>query len=135
MSSELEASQCTAMPRAAARVSSSTAKMRSSALLLLATIAALLPAATAAKDRFVTEVNASPRRGEPGLEPNALCASTDDPVQCLALVDLYNATNGDKWTNNDGWLSGSSYCDWNWGSCGSTKCGVTCDSSGNVIRL
>ena len=111
--------------------------MRSSTLFLLAavSVAALLPAVTAAKDRFVTDVKATPRRGEPGLEPNADCASTDDPAQCLALVDLYNATNGDKWTNNDGWLSGSSYCDWNWGSCGSTKCGVTCDSSGNVIRL
>ena len=89
----------------------------------------------AVQARIVTDVNTTPRRGEPGLKPNALCASTDDPVQCLALVDLYTATDGDKWTNNTGWLSGSSYCDWNWGSCGSTKCGVTCDSSGNVTML
>ena len=104
--------------------------MRSSALLLLATIAALLPAATAAKDRFVTDVNTTARRGEPGLEPNAACASTDDPAQCLALVDLYNATNGDKWTRNTGWLNGSSYCGWNWNGNG-----VTCDRSGNVVNL
>ena len=58
-----------------------------------------------------------------------------DPTQCAALVDLYNATNGDKWTRNDGWLNGSSYCDWNWLEGYRDKFGVTCDSSGNVIKL
>ena len=62
--------------------------MRSSTFLLLATIAALLPAAAAVQARIVTDVNAA------DLKP--LCASTDDPEQCLALVDLYTATNGDK---------------------------------------
>ena len=105
--------------------------MHPSAFLLIATIAALLlPAVTAAKDRFVTDVNATPRSGEPGLEPNALCASTDDHVQCLALVDLYTDTDGDKWKTNTGWLSGSSYCDWYNGDIF-----PMCDSSGNVKYL
>ena len=94
---------------------------------------ALLPAAAAVQARIVTDVNTT-HRGEPGLKPNALCASTDDPEQCLALVDLYGATNGDKWANNTGWLSGSSYCGWDW-DCGPDKCGVVCDSSGNVQYL
>ena len=105
--------------------------------LLLATIAALLlPAAAAVQVHIATDVNATPRRGEPGLKPNAACAPTDDPVQCAALVDLYNATDGDKWKKNDGWLNGSSYCGWKWDSgMGSTKGGVECDSSGNVQYL
>ena len=65
--------------------------------------------------------------------PSAL-PCTDDPAQCAALVDLYNATDGDKWPYNKGWLNGSSYCDWNWGS-GPGFGGVYCDSSGNVINL
>jgi len=112
-------------------------EMRSSTLLCLTavTVAALLPAVTAVKVRFVTDVKATLRRGEPGLKPNAACASTDDPAQCAALVDLYTATNGHKWTYNTGWLNGSSYCDWNW-DCGiGPKCGVTCDDSGNVAIL
>ena len=111
--------------------------MRSSALLCLTavTAVALLPAVAAVQARIVTDVNATLRRGEPGLKPNAACAPTDDPVQCAALVDLYTATNGDKWANNTGWLSGSSYCDWNWPDGQGGKNGVNCDSSGNVISL
>ena len=105
-------------------------------LLLLTIIAALaLPAAAVVQARIVVDVNTTPRRGEPGLKPNAICVSTDDPAQCLALVDLYYATNGDKWTHSTGWLNGSSYCGWNWDGCGNYKCGVTCDDSGNVIQL
>ena len=104
--------------------------MRSSTLLCLTAVAvaALLPpAAAAVQARIVTDVNTTPRRGEPDLKPNAACASTDDPVQCAALVDLYTATSGDKWTNNTGWLRGSSYCDWK---------GVFCNSiSGNVVAV
>ena len=108
--------------------------MRSSALLLLATIAALLlPAAAVVQARIVTDVTTTPHH-RPGLKPNGACAPTDDPVVCAALVDFYNATDGDKWRNNDGWLSGSSYCDWNWKS-GSFTEGVTCDGSGNVVLL
>ena len=105
--------------------------MRPSTLLCLTAVAvaALLPTAAAVQDRFVTDVNTTPRRGEPGLKPNAACAPTDDPAQCAALVDLYNATNGDKWTNSTGWLSGTSYCGWyNSGR-------IMCDRHGNVIEL
>ena len=63
--------------------------MRCSALVLATIAALLLPAAAVVQDRIVMDVNATPRRGEPGLKPNAACASTDDPVQCAALVDLY----------------------------------------------
>jgi hypothetical protein len=101
--------------------------MRSSTLLCLTAV-------TVAALRIVTDANTTPRRGEPGLKPNGVCASTDDPVQCLALVDLYAATDGDKWTTDDGWLNGSSYCGWKW-DCGGIDCGVACDSSGNVIQL
>jgi hypothetical protein len=95
--------------------------------LLLATVAALLlPAAAAVQVHIATDVNATPRRGEPGLKPNAACAPTDDPVQCAALVDLYTATNGKQWRDNVGWLSGTSYCGWH---------GVTCDEDGNVNQL
>ena len=108
--------------------------MRSSALLCLTAVAvaALLPAVTAVQVRIATDVNTTLRRGEPDLKPNAICAATDDNTQCRALVELYFATNGDKWTNNTGWLSGSSYCDWNWDA-GSK--GVICDDSGNVQIL
>ena len=108
--------------------------MRSSSLLCLTaiTVAALLPTAAAVQARFVTDVTTTPRRNEPDLKPNGVCASTDDNTQCRALVELYFATNGDKWTNNTGWLSGSSYCDWNWDA--GAK-GVICDDSGNVQIL
>ena len=89
------------------------------------TVAALLQPVAAAKVRIATDVTA-PRRGEPGLPPNGACASTDDPEQCLALMDLYGATNGELWANNAGWLSGSSYCGWY---------GVTCEGSGNVPTI
>jgi hypothetical protein len=79
--------------------------------------------------RIVTDANATLRRGEPGLKPNGVCASTDDPTQCAALVDLYTATNGDKWTRNTGWLSKSSYCGW------FNNYIPMCDSSGNVKYL
>jgi hypothetical protein len=109
--------------------------MRSSTLLCLTAVVALLPAAAAVQARIATDVNTTPRRGEPGLKPNAACAPTDDPVQCAALVDLYTDTNGEKWKTNDGWLSGSSYCEWNWPDGWGTKNGVVCDSSGNVKYL
>lgn len=43
-----------------------------------------------------------------------------------SLEDLYNSTNGDQWTNNDGWLVDCDYCNWY---------GVTCDGNQNVIGL
>ena len=98
----------------------------------LLTIVALLPAAAAVQVRITTDVSTI-RHGKPvlSLNPNGSthCAPTDNHEQCAALVDLYNATNGDKWTNSTGWLSGTSYCGWyNSGR-------IMCDRHGNVIEL
>ncbi len=52
-------------------------------------------------------------------------------VEKNALVDLYNATGGTNWTNNDGWKNYSSTdpCDSNW-------YGVTCTSANDhVLRI
>lgn len=43
-----------------------------------------------------------------------------------ALMDLYNATNGDNWTNNTNWGSDKPYRDWY---------GIEVDEYGNVCRL
>ncbi|MDZ7755193.1 hypothetical protein [Rhodohalobacter sp.] len=43
-----------------------------------------------------------------------------------ALVDLYNATAGDSWGNNSGWLNGNPSNEWY---------GVEVDNEGRVIRL
>ena len=58
-----------------------------------------------------------------------LFAQTMDSVEGdrRALVDLYNATNGDNWDNNSGWLNGNPSNNWhgievdgNW-PCGKSK--------------
>lgn len=53
---------------------------------------------------------------------------TEIPQQeCEALVSLYNDTNGDNWTQNDGWLTTNTPCNWH---------GVTCGGgSVNEIKL
>ncbi len=43
-----------------------------------------------------------------------------------ALVDLYNSTDGNRWTNNIGWLNGDPSSSWY---------GVEVDAKGRVIRL
>mmetsp|Transcript_13956 Transcript_13956/g.33837 ORF Transcript_13956/g.33837 Transcript_13956/m.33837 type:complete len:1274 (+) Transcript_13956:198-4019(+) len=44
-----------------------------------------------------------------------------------ALVDFYNAARGDKWDNNEGWMSPDvSVCEWY---------GITCDKGSSVTRL
>ncbi len=55
------------------------------------------------------------------------CANVTDVSQteCEALVALYNSTNGNNWTNHDGWLQNNNVCEWH---------GVTCDS-GEIIKL
>lgn len=47
--------------------------------------------------------------------PVGFCATvTDVPTQeCDALVDVYNDTNGDNWTNKTGWGVSTSVCTWN----------------------
>ena len=104
--------------------------MNLAAVSFVLALVAHLPAVAAVQDRFVSN-GVSPHQGETGLKPNSACASTDDPAQCAALVDLYNSAHGDKWENNTGWLSGSSYCEWFNGM----ATGAMCDRSGNVIHL
>ena len=40
------------------------------------------------------------------LKSASATAVAVDPSDSLALVALYNATNGDYWNNNENWLSG-----------------------------
>ncbi len=46
--------------------------------------------------------------------------------ECLALVDLYNTTDGDNWTIKDGWLDNFDPCTWS---------GVICNIDKNVTSL
>jgi len=48
--------------------------------------------------------------------------------ECEALVDLYNSTNGDGWTNKNGWFSGNS-------ACNNNRYGVWCNESGHVRNI
>ena len=62
-----------------------------------------------------------------GLPPCEVEDQEEKPdPQRLALIALYNATNGDQWTRNDGWLSSNPLKHWR---------GVTVDDYGRVIRL
>ena len=38
-------------------------------------------------------------------DPTAICSEVTDISyeECIALLDLYNSTNGDEWTHNDNW--------------------------------
>ena len=60
----------------------------------------------------------------PGLTsgPDASSATTDR----MALEALYQATNGDNWQNNAGWLSAAPLADWH---------GVETDATGRVTSL
>jgi Leucine-rich repeat (LRR) protein len=40
--------------------------------------------------------------------------------ECEVLVDLYDSTNGDQWSNNDGWKESPIVCDW---------FGITCNAN------
>ena len=62
---------------------------------------------------------------------NFTCAAQDLDDACTALGALYAATDGAKWSNNDGWAAAAagnatSYC---------TFWGVTCSGSGGVAGL
>jgi len=56
-----------------------------------------------------------------GIEEHS-CGGNDS----LALVALYNATNGDNWTDNENWLTDTPLDDW---------FGVNTDGNGNVITI
>lgn len=61
---------------------------------------------------------------------NTSFAQCDHP-DYEALVDFYNSTNGNNWTNNTGWLEGingenCNICEW---------FGVGCDSGENIIEV
>lgn len=45
--------------------------------------------------------------------------------ECEALVAFYNRLDGDNWSNNSGWLSTNTPCDWN---------GVYC-RAGHVVQI
>jgi len=47
-------------------------------------------------------------------------------IQRKALIDLYNATNGDNWRKKRNWLSNKSICEWQ---------GVKCNSNKQVVTL
>ncbi|NNF33244.1 MAG: hypothetical protein HKN68_04000, partial [Saprospiraceae bacterium] len=47
-------------------------------------------------------------------------------AQYDALMDIYNATSGENWNNNDNWGSDCDICDWY---------GISCDVNGNVTGI
>lgn len=62
-------------------------------------------------------------------EGNQTCGRDVPESEYNALVALYNATDGDNWWDNNGWLQDTSVCDWY---------GVTCEFMGDsdhVTRL
>lgn len=62
----------------------------------------------------------------PDVGTARICAPTDDPSQCHALVSVGVALRFDGWKEKRGWMGNSSYCTWS---------GVTCDRSGHVTNL
>ena len=54
------------------------------------------------------------------------CDDASNPDDRAVLVELYNATGGDNWTNNEGWLSDLPLGGWH---------GVATDERGNVTQL
>jgi len=66
---------------------------------------------------------------------NQDCSSINHP-DYVALMALYNSTDGTNWTNNDGWREGANGescdpCNFN----GSTWTGIECGSNGRVIII
>ena len=54
------------------------------------------------------------------LEPTSMCTDISQ-TECDALVNFYYSTNGDAWSNNNGWLQTGDVC--------GVWYGITCDGS------
>ncbi|MDE2860864.1 MAG: leucine-rich repeat domain-containing protein [Chloroflexota bacterium] len=79
-----------------------------------------LPSATP----VVVETQPQPTEGRPPELPTA--AGTSSEADREALVALFNATGGQDWSDNTGWLSNKPISEW---------AGVTTDANGGVTRL
>ena len=67
-----------------------------------------------------------PDSGVPDAGPSLCERQTQIPTfECEALIALYTNTNGDEWSNNDGWSTSETPCSWY---------GVTC-ADGHVTVL
>lgn len=72
-------------------------------------------------------VDDSQRRASVHVAVHDVDVHGSDNDTYLALMDLYNSTNGDGWTIRDGWGDVNvSYCTWY---------GVVCDDGGDVIEI
>lgn len=59
------------------------------------------------------------------------CAPPRDPAACAALADLYDATDGARWSNSAGWAAAAA-------DAGADVCafaGVGCSASGQVTSM
>ena len=54
------------------------------------------------------------------------CDDAQHPIECEALVAIYNATGGENWDNSDDWLEDADVCMWY---------GITCDDNGQVSEI
>lgn len=54
------------------------------------------------------------------------CDEAQYPVECEALVAIYEATGGENWENREGWLEDADVCGWE---------GITCDDDGQVSKI
>jgi hypothetical protein len=58
-------------------------------------------------------------------QANQTCGRDVSEEEYNTLVALYNATDGDNWANNDGWLEDYSVCDWY---------GITCGGNNTYVQ-
>ena len=54
----------------------------------------------------------------------AVCEGDLPAAECQALIELYNATDGDHWTNNEGWVGPDNPCSW---------FGIGCNADGDHV--
>lgn len=87
----------------------------------------LFPGGTAASDGSYSRLSTVEVYQPDAISPTFNCADVSDvtPVECEALVALYDSTNGDNWTDNSNWLVTPTLCDW---------FGVSC-TAGHIVSL